>query len=78
MEKYIISCCSTADLTKKHFEKIDVKYVYFHFEMDGVQYQDDLGQTIPFEEFYERMASGAETKTSQINADEFQNFLSPI
>lgn len=77
MEKYIISCCSTADLTKEHFEKIDVKYVYFHFEMDGVQYRDDLGQTIPFEEFYEKMASGAETKTSQINADEFQDFFEP-
>ena len=23
MEKYILSCCSTADLTKEHFEAID-------------------------------------------------------
>lgn len=77
MEKYIISCCSTADLTKEHFEKIDVKYVYFHFELDGVQYNDDLGETIPFEEFYQKMASGSETKTSQINAAEFQEFFEP-
>lgn len=77
MEKYIISCCSTADLTKEHFEKIDVKYVYFHFELDGVQHNDDLGETIPFEEFYQRMASGSETRTSQINAVEFQEFFEP-
>lgn len=77
MGKYIISCCSTADLTKEHFEKIDVKYIYFHYELDGVQYNDDLGESIPFEEFYEKMASGADTKTSQINADEFQEFFEP-
>ena len=28
MEKYILSCCSTADLTKEHFEAIDVKYMF--------------------------------------------------
>lgn len=75
MSKYIISCCSTADLSKEHFEKIDVKYIYFHYEIDGVQYPDDLGQTIPFEEFYQRMANGAETKTSQINAEEFTAYF---
>lgn len=77
MGKYIISCCSTADLTKEHFEKIDVKYIYFHYELDGVQYNDDLGESIPFEEFYKKMASGSDTKTSQINADEFQEFFEP-
>ena len=78
MSKYIISCCSTADLSKEHFEKIDVKYIYFHYEIDGVQYPDDLGQTIPFEEFYQRMANGAETKTSQINAEEFTAYFEPF
>ena len=48
MEKYILSCCSTADLTKEHFEAIDVKYICFHYELDGVEYPDDLGQTIGF------------------------------
>lgn len=51
MEKYILSCCSTADLTKEHFEAIDVKYICFHYELDGVEYPDDLGQTIGFEDF---------------------------
>ncbi|MDQ9768129.1 hypothetical protein RFZ33_13735, partial [Acinetobacter baumannii] len=64
MKKYIISCCSTADLTKEHFQKIDVKYVCFHYELDGVSYMDDLGKTMPFEDFYKRMSQGADTKTS--------------
>lgn len=78
MNKYIISCCSTADLSKEHFEKINVKYVCFHYEMDGVQYTDDLGESIPFDEFYRRMAEGAETKTSQINAEEFTAYFEPF
>ena len=43
--------------------------------MDGVEYPDDLGQSIPFEEFYQRMRDGAMTKTSQINADEFEAYF---
>ena len=27
---YILSCCSTADLSKEHFESIHVNYVCFH------------------------------------------------
>lgn len=78
MEKYIVSCCSTADLSKEHFERINVKYICFHYEIDGQLCYDDLGQTIPFNEFYQRMADGAETKTSQINADEFIDYFTPF
>lgn len=77
MEKYILSCCSTADLTKEHLKRINVKYICFHYFLDGVQYDDDLGKSIPFEEFYQKMAEGAETKTSQVNADEFIAYFEP-
>lgn len=72
---YVLSCCSTADLSKEHFEKINVKYICFHFEMDGVQYSDDLGQTIPFDEFYQKMVDGADTRTSQVNVEEYSNYF---
>ena len=52
MADYILSCCSTADLSKEHFEQRDIHYIYFHFMMDGVDHPDDLGQTMPFEKFY--------------------------
>ena len=75
MSDYVISCCSTADLSKEHFEKIDVHYCCFHYEMDGVQYLDDLGQIMDFDVFYQRMTDGAMTKTSQINADEYEAYF---
>lgn len=75
MSDYVLSCCSTADLTKKHFEARDISYICFHYEMDGKQYSDDLGQTMDFDTFYKAMANGADTKTSQVNADEFEAYF---
>ena len=72
---YVLSCCSTADLSKEHFEAIRVPYVCFHYRMDGVEYTDDLGQTIPFDEFYARMAAGADTSTSQVSISEYVEFF---
>lgn len=75
MSDYILSCCSTADLTKEHFEERGISYICFHYQLDGKQYADDLGQSMPSEKFYKAMADGAETKTSQVNAEEFQAYF---
>ena len=75
MSDYIISCCSTADLTKEHFEKRNLQYICFHYELDGKEYEDDLGETIAFEDFYRAMQNGAETKTSQVNAAEYEEYF---
>lgn len=76
MADYVLSCCSTADLTKEHFEQRDISYICFHFALDGVDYDDDLGQSIPFDKFYQAMADGAETRTSQVNVSEFVEYFS--
>jgi len=78
MREYILSCCSTADLTKEHFEERNIKYICFHYEMDGKQYSDDLGVSMSFEDFYQAMKDGADTKTSQINEAEFTEYFEPF
>ena len=75
MSNYILSCCSTADLSKEHFASRNIQWLPFHYYLDGKEYPDDLGQTMPFEEFYEAMSNGAETKTSQVNVEEFTNYF---
>lgn len=75
MANYIISCCSTADLTKEHFNKRNINYICFHYELDGKAYSDDLGESMAFEDFYRAMKNGADTKTSQINAAEFEEYF---
>lgn len=75
MSDYILSCCSTADLSKEHFESRNIEYICFHYKLNGIDYPDDLGQSIPFEEFYKRMDSGEDTQTSQINVTEYLEYF---
>jgi len=78
MSDYVITCCSTADLPLEYFQRKNIPYVCFHFTMDGKEYPDDLGQTIPFDEFYARIAAGALPTTSQVNVGEFIAFFEPF
>ena len=76
MADYVISCCSTADLSQAHFDQRDIHYICFHFFLDDVEHPDDLGRSIPFPAFYQAMADGAETRTSQVNVSEFEAYFS--
>ncbi len=78
MSDFILSCCSTADMPKSFFEERNVAYVCFHFNMDGKDYSDDLGESMPFPEFYKRIEEGAQPTTSQVNVEEFTNFFEPF
>ena len=75
MEDYIISCCSTVDLSKKHLESRNIHYICFHFELDGKEYKDDFGESLSFDDLYQAMRQGSETKTSQINAMEYEEYF---
>ena len=76
MHNYVLSCCSTADLAKEHFESRNISYICFHYFLDGKEYPDDLGQTMPFDQFYQAMVDGADTKTSQVSAGEYIEYFS--
>ena len=78
MSDYILSCCSTADLSKEHFDRRGIHYVCFHYMLNDVSYPDDLGQSIAFEDFYRMMTEGADTKTSQVNVAEFIDYFTPF
>ncbi len=73
-----MSCCSTADLSKEWFERRNIQYICFHLLLDGVNYYDDLGISIPPEKLYSKMRSGAETKTSQVNISEYEEYFDKI
>ena len=75
MNKYIITCCSTVDLTKEHLETRNVPFVCFRFNMDGVDYLDDLGQTMSLSDFYKKISTGSISKTTQVNIQEFIDFF---
>ncbi len=66
MASYALTCCSTADLSKEHFESRNIPYICFHYFLNGVEHPDDLGQTLPFDRFYKAMQDGAETRTARL------------
>ena len=78
MAKYILSCCSTADLSEAHYAGRDINYICFSYTLDGKQYPDDMGKSIPFVTFYEAMANGTETSTSQVNVDAYIENFTPF
>lgn len=78
MNDYTLTCCSTADMKDKYFEERGIPYVCFHYVMDDKEYADDLGKSMPFDEFYQRIREGAMPVTSQVNVEEFKEFFEPM
>ena len=75
---YILSCCSTVDLSREHLESRDIHYICFHYFLDGVEHTDDLGQSMPIDQFYQAMVDGADTRTAQVNAEEYEAYFEPF
>lgn len=72
MADFCLSCCSTVDLDLERMKQRDLRYVCFHYMLDGVEYPDDMGVTLPVEELFRRMSEGAETKTAQISVEAYR------
>jgi len=59
----IDSCC---DLPADLVESFNVELINFPFIMDDGEHFDDLGVSMAYHEFYERMRKGEEPKTAQV------------
>jgi DegV family protein with EDD domain len=75
MSDFVLSCCSTADLSKEHFQRRDIHYICFHYFLNGQEYLDDLGQSMSIDDFYQAMVDGADTSTSQVNISEYLDYF---
>lgn len=78
MNNFLLTCCSTADMPASFFAEREIPYVCFHFELDGVEYPDDLGKSVAFDDFYRRISEGAEPRTSQVNEWQYAEFFEPL
>jgi len=72
---YIISCCSVVDLTPEHLKKRNIEFTSLHYQMNGIDYADDMGQSVSSEDFYLSMKEGATVSTSQNNVDEYTQYF---
>lgn len=78
MAKFVLTCCSTADMPRDYFEKRNIPFICFHFNMDGREYPDDMGVSMPINEFYEKIAAGSQPTTSQVNTAEYIDKFKPL
>ncbi len=74
---YVLTCCSTVDLSEERLKERDIKWVPFHFHLKGKDYLDDYGHSMSLSEFYDRERKGEKPTTSQVNVDEYINFWTP-
>ncbi|MCR4839918.1 MAG: DegV family protein [Lachnospiraceae bacterium] len=75
MASFILSCCSTADLTVEYLKERDIKYTCFHFTIGNDTYPDDMGESISHAERYRRMIAGEDAKTSQVTVAQYVEYF---
>ena len=78
MADYVISTCSTCDLSREWLKNRNIHYTYFNYEVDGNQCKDDFGQTYAPADLYARMLAGADVRTSQVSLGEYLDEWRPI
>lgn len=62
MSDYVLSCCSTADVTRELLEERGIAYAYFNYQLDGQMLKDDFGQTNSPAQLYSKMLAGADAR----------------
>ena len=79
MEKYLLTCDTAVDLNLEYLKEKNIPFVSFHYNLDGTDYKDDLGETLSYEDFYKKIDNGSMPVTSQVNIADaiefFESFL---
>ena len=72
---FIISCCTTTDLDRAHYERRDIRTIGFHYVVNGKAYVDGEEGGLTIKEFYQHIRKGADTSTSQVSVGEYVDYF---
>ncbi len=75
---YVLSCCSTVDLSKEHLQARDIAYLFMEYELDGVACKDDFGATHAPKDLYARMLAGSSASTTQVSVGGYMEHWRPF
>ncbi len=70
--KTIIMTDSSCDLSSDYIKASNVYVIPFTYNIDGQDYVDDLGQTMTYAQFYDKIRAGSMPTTSQITSYTFE------
>lgn len=68
---------SAVDLPYQTLADLNVDFVSMHVDINGHEFEDDLGKDFDINHFYDEIAAGAMPTTAQINAGQFVEFFKP-
>lgn len=77
MSEFVLTCESTADYPKSFFDRRDIPYACFHYELDGRARLDDLYTSTTPEAFFGALKAGGRSTTSQPSAGEYASLWEP-
>lgn len=76
-QDYVLTCSSVADLPHEYTEANDIGVLPFRFYLDGQEYLDDQGATMPPKVFYDKMRQGGMPSTTMVNTELYKDFFRP-
>lgn len=78
MTDFILSAESTVDLSREVLEKENIRWIGFPYQIDDVDYIDDLGLTMKLEDFYQKLNEGSIARTSQITYIRYMEYFEKL
>ena len=76
---FILSCESTADLPYSYAYARNIPVLFYSYNVDGVDYEDDMGRDpAALQAFYAMLADGKFPTTSQLNVGQYLDFFRPL
>ena len=67
---------SSCDLPREYVDDNNIEVISLVLNLNGQIIKDDLGKTLSYKDFYQKMRDGATPTTSQVNAHEFEEAFS--
>jgi len=71
--KTIILTDSSCDMDIDYIKENNIHVFPLTYDIDGKNYEDDLGQTLSYKEFYDKLRQGHTSTTSQVNTYAFES-----
>ena len=75
---YIIMTDSDSDLPYALQQEMNIPVVKMPYTLEGQEYLDDLGQTMDYKTYYDKMRAGAHPTTSALNEYVYLEYFEPI
>jgi len=68
---FVLMTDSSTDLPKEFYVKNDVAFIPINYTLEGVEYKDDAGASMSYDDFYAKIRAGAVSSTSMINRQDY-------